>query len=199
MNLEIGNGGIFTKLYEKYRTLEGHVELEAENYVASSKPSNYYVKENIFKWNIENPYHSPITSESKNHTLLFKFKEPFFLEGYKTFLNSNVRFASKFYVKTSFRGSPFATVYYNNETLCSSIAANKDCGAKTIKYFSIPRNNIRICDKIQIVLDGTDSWGTYSISFYGLEFFGFYKKNETCKKSQNIHQHFFLLITLVSS
>ena len=196
MNLEIGNGGIFTKLYEKYGTLEGHVEFIAE-VLHYTNPADYFERENIFHWNSDRGYHSPITNTFKNHTMLFKFSEPFYLENYRTLLKSGFRYASKFFVKTSYKGSPFETVYYHDSKLCDATTTNSNCDTLTVKYFSIPRNKIRLCDQIQLVLDGPDSLNTYCIAFHGLEFYGYYRKNKTCMISRSAKNNLlmFLFIT----
>ena len=197
MNIVVGNGGILTEIYEKYKTLENHVSITSTGAHYDPDFPNKYFVENILNWNDKNGFHSIMTNEEKQHILQFNFKKPFYLKSYRPLLNNYYRFVSKIIVKTSLRNSPFTPVYYQNEKLCDKLSSKNECAERTEKYFRIPNENISLCDKVQFVSNGPDTRGTYSLSFNGLELYGDYKKGITCKKARHSFDKSILIMIII--
>ena len=163
--IQYGAGGIFHEIYNKFKTFEGHVELIHGEYLNNN--TNYHPAENIYQWNTSRGYHSEYNSELTYETLSIQFKKSFWLKAYRTVVLNGWRFPRSWEVRTSLRGSSQITVHQSTDYLCNVSYGNCDVFSERLFFV----NQITLCDKIDIVLTGTDSSNTWSLAFGALEFY----------------------------
>ena len=187
----MGNGGIFSTIYRKYGTFENHAKL-----TPSSVEGPHAVAENIFDWkNLTHGFYTKCVGSLTHESLQIDFIEPFYFESFRTMIFEKWRFNNNFIVKTSYKHSEYSIVHRHTDELCYTTAPPCSCPLNNEKIIFIERENVRLCDSIRFIVQGIDTYNTYSLVFSKLEIYGYHSKESkycSCRKN-----HMFICIMIL--
>lgn len=190
---QIGNGGLISLYYSKYKTPSQRFSYYAPFNVTSQRDNIHH----IIYWNSSYRYHSPIVETETQYNITFTFPYNPIIRKIQFKTRKDTRFPLKYFIYATHPYGEEFLLYHQTEPICT-IRNSYDCIQDSEYMINLPREKHFPLRSITIGNDGKDTANSYSNTIGAIEFFGSeYSEVITCAANDRYFINYFLVVAVI--